>query len=55
MVLKELMRRQSISTTEKYCVWQNAAQTATFLAGLMRPAVTNSNAGTAELSVRGDT
>ena len=37
MVLKELMRHQSISTTEKYYVGQNAQQTAILLAGLMLP------------------
>lgn len=37
MVLKELMRHQSISTTEKYYVGQNAEQMAIFLAGLAIP------------------
>jgi len=55
MVLKELMRHQSISTTEKYYVGQNAAMTATLLAGLMLPVVTRSNGETAELTSKGDT
>ena len=42
MVLKELMRHQSISTTEKYYVGQNAEQMAIFLAGVAIPELTAS-------------
>ena len=39
MVLKELMRHASVTTTEKYYVGVQADETAAFLAGLM-PEVT---------------
>lgn len=48
MVLKELMRHQSISTTEKYYVGQNAGQTAVLLAGLMLPVLSSTTANDAE-------
>jgi integrase len=48
MVLKELMRHQSISTTEKYYVGQNAEQMAIFLAGLESPAAAVSRNVSAE-------
>lgn len=58
MVLKELMRHQSISTTEKYYVGQNADQTAALLAGLMLPTLSSQTANSAEMkepAAKGDT
>jgi hypothetical protein len=54
MVLKELMRHASLSTTEKYYVGQNAQQTAQLLASLMLPAM-NSGAEKAVATSKGDT
>jgi integrase len=57
MVLKELMRHQNISTTEKYYVGQNAEQTAVLLAGLMplaAPVDSNPDAEKAESIPKGD-
>jgi integrase len=55
MVLKELMRHQSISTTEKYYVGQNAQQTALLLAGLMIPPAVTPREADAVNSEKGDT
>ncbi len=54
MVLKELMRHASLSTTEKFYVGQNAQQTAQLLASLMLPAM-NSGAEKAVATSKGDT
>lgn len=55
MVLKELMRHQSLTTTEKYYVGQNAQQTALLLAGLMPPVASDLNAEMKDSASKGDT
>ena len=55
MVLKELMQHQSISTTEKYYVGQNASQTAALLAGLMLPVNSGSTAEKSKVVSKSDT
>lgn len=56
MVLKDLMRHASVSTTEKYYVGINAAETAAMLAGLIQKAEPASSGDTISAeSGRGDT
>jgi integrase len=56
MVLKDLMRHASVSTTEKYYVGINAAETAAMLAGMLPPADIQVTGDTTDKkAVRGDT